>query len=215
LPSIISVNVGGPREVAWNGKAVLTSIWKEPVAGPVHAGATNLEGDRQSDPSVHGGHDKAVYVYPSEHYPWWHGELPGLTLVWGNFGENLTTEGLTEDRVCIGDRLTIGTAEFEITQPRMPCFKLGLRFGRNDMVKRFQHSGRHGFYLRVLREGDLRRGDAVDHATGSGPRVTVRDIAALYTAKEPDEKLLRVAISLPGLSEAWRGELRTKIEGRI
>jgi MOSC domain-containing protein YiiM len=214
LPSIVSINVGGPREVAWNGKIVLTSIWKEPVAGPVRVGATNLEGDRQSDLSAHGGRDKALYAYPSEHYAWWRGELPGMTLDWGNFGENLTTQGLTEDGVCIGDRLTIGTAEFEITQPRMPCFKLGLRFGRSDMVKRFQHSGRHGFYLRVLCEGEIRPGDPVRHSIAAGPRMPVRDIAALYTAKEPDEKLLRLALSLPGLSAAWREDLKQKVEGR-
>lgn len=211
---LISVNVGTPREVAWNGRTVLTSIWKSPVAGPVQVGATNLDGDRQSDLGVHGGRDKSVYAYPSEHYAWWRGELPGVELPWGAFGENLSTAGLDETSVCIGDRIEIGGALFEVTQPRMPCFKLGLRFGRADMVKRFQHSGRHGFYLRVLRTGTIRAGDAIRLLPAVEPRMPVREIAALYTSKEPEAARLRLALSLPGLSDAWREELLEKAEGR-
>ena len=134
---LVSVNVGLPREVDWHGRVVRTSIWKEPVDGAVRVGALNLDGDQQSDLSVHGGTEKAVYVYPREHYEYWKQELPGRDLSWGAFGENLTTEGLLEPDVRIGDRLRIGSAEFLVTQPRMPCFKLGVRFGRDDMVKLF------------------------------------------------------------------------------
>jgi MOSC domain-containing protein YiiM len=211
---IVSINVGRPRAVSWNGKSVLTSIWKEPVAGPVRVGAQNLAGDEQSDLAVHGGRDKAVYAYPSEHYAWWRRELPGLELPWGAFGENLTTGGLSEESVQIGDRLSVGGAEFEVTQPRMPCFKLGIRFGRSDMVRRFQKSGRHGFYLRVLREGEIRAGDAIALSPPEPPRMSVRDIAALYTAKAPEEELLLRAVSLPGLSDAWREEFKKKVECR-
>src|SRR5438552_8126480 len=134
---VVSVNVGGPREVEWRGRRVRTSIWKTPVAGRVRVGRLDLEGDEQSDLAVHGGPDKAVYVYPSEHYDDWRRELPGTDLPWGAFGENLTIQGLLEDGVRIGDRLRAGSAEVSVTQPRMPCYKLGVRFGRDDMVKRF------------------------------------------------------------------------------
>src|SRR5262245_1258123 len=134
---LISVNTGRPRGVQAGGETVRTSIWKSPRAGRVRAAGVNLEGDEQSDLSVHGGVYKAVYVYPSEHYAYWRDELPHIDLGWGAFGENLTTEGLLESTVYVGDRIGIGTAEFQVTQPRQPCFKLGLRLGREDMVRRF------------------------------------------------------------------------------
>jgi len=144
---LLSVNVGLPREVKWNGRIIRTSIFKTPVAGPVQVRNINLDGDQQSDLTVHGGVDKAVYVYPSEHYTFWREELPDADLGWGAFGENFTTQGTLDDKaVHIGDRFRIGSTEFVVTQPRMPCFKLGIRFGRLDMVKRFMHSGRNGFY---------------------------------------------------------------------
>ena len=163
---LISVNAGLPREVQWRGRSVSTSIWKTPVDGRVHVGFLNVDGDRQSDLSVHGGRDKAVYVYPSEHYPYWREQLPGFDLSWGSFGENFTIEGLLESDVSAGDRLDIGTASFVITEPRTPCYKLGIRFGREDMIKRFLESGRSGFYLRVLAEGEVGAGDAVVRASG-------------------------------------------------
>jgi MOSC domain-containing protein YiiM len=172
---VVSINVGLPREVEWHGKIVRTSIFKEPVAGRVRVERLNVEGDRQSDLTVHGGADKAVYAYPAEHYPFWREELPGVDFPWGAFGENFTTEGLIEDGVHIGDQLTAGSAQFVVTQPRMPCFKLGIRFGRPDMVKRFLRSGRTGFYLAVAREGDVPKiqdtlppnGRLVPHIPGS------------------------------------------------
>ena len=157
---LLSVNVGLPREIEWKGKVVRTSIFKVPVRGRVQVGQLNLEGDQQSDLSVHGGIDKAVYAYPSEHYPFWRQELPGMDLAWAVFGENFTTEGLLEETVHIGDRFRVGSAEFVVTQPRMPCFKLGIRFDRSDIVKRFLQSGRTGFYFAVLREGEVTAGDS-------------------------------------------------------
>lgn len=158
---LVSINVGLPREVQWRGKTLRTSIFKAPVSGRIWVKRLNVEGDRQSDLEVHGGSDKAVYAYPAEHYAFWREELPGMTLDWGGFGENFTTEGLLEDTVHIGDRVRIGSAEFVVTHPRMPCFKLGIRFGRQDMVKRFLRSGRTGFYMRVSQEGELTAGDAI------------------------------------------------------
>ena len=158
---LISVNVGLPRVVQWRGRSVLTSIWKTSLQRRVHVGFLNIDGDQQSDLSVHGGRDKAVYVYPSEHYAYWREQLPDFELPWGSFGENFTIEGLLENDVAIGDELDVGTASFVITQPRTPCFKLAIRFGREDMIKRFLRSRRPGFYLRVLREGEVGAGDAI------------------------------------------------------
>lgn len=175
---VISVNVGQPREVDWHGRPVLTSIWKTPVGGPVRVGAVNLEGDRQSDLTVHGGREKSVYVYPSEHYEAWRRELPGVDLPWGVFGENLTIEGLLEGDVRPGDRLRIGSAEFEITKPRLPCFKLGIRFGDDLMVRRFARSGRSGFYLAVIEEGTLAAGDTIAFDPRAEDDVTIADVFA-------------------------------------
>jgi len=147
---LLSVNVGLPREIEWKGKIVRTSIFKAPVPGRIRVAKLNVEGDQQSDLTVHRGIDKAVYADPSEHYPFWRRELPGMDLPWGVFGENLTTEGLLEETLHIGDRLRVGSSEFVVTQPRMPCFKLGIRFNRSDLVKRFLQSGRTGFYFAVL-----------------------------------------------------------------
>ncbi len=156
---LISVNVGLPREITVNDRTVRTSIWKDPVQGRVHVSKLNLDGDEQSDLTVHGGVDKAVYLYPSEHYAYWRAQLPGVELPWGVFGENFSAEGILEDQIRIGDRLRIGSAEFVVTQPRMPCYKLGIRFNRPDIVKHFLQSKRTGFYLAVLREGEVGQGD--------------------------------------------------------
>jgi MOSC domain-containing protein YiiM len=149
---------------------------KSPVSGTVRVSSTNLEGDRQADPSVHGAPKMTVYVYPSEHYAFWRQELPGMDLPWGAFGENFSTEGLLEDDVRIGDRLSIGSAQFAVTQPRMPCFKLGIRFGRQDMVKRFARSGRSGFYLTVLREGEVSPQDRIERLQSGNDNPSVSDV---------------------------------------
>ena len=182
LSKVISINVGLPRDVESRGQIVQTSIFKEPVSGRVRVNRLNVEGDRQSDLTVHGGADKAVYVYPSEHYSFWADELPGVDLPWGVFGENFTTAGLTESNVHIGDRLSIGTAEFVVTQPRMPCFKLGIRFGRPDMVKRFLRSGRTGFYLAVSREGEVGAGDTISVIHRHPEAITIANVVSLYAA---------------------------------
>ena len=171
-----------------------TSIFKEPVAGSVRARTLNLDGDEQSDLSVHGGPDKAVYLYPSEHYAYWRAQLPDMDFPFGAFGENLTSEGLSETAVHIGDLVSIGTAEFVVTQPRLPCFKLGVRFGRLDMVRRFQQTGRSGFYLSVRREGVIAAGDEVHLVAGEQHGVSVADIVRLYTSHGREQALLRRAV---------------------
>jgi MOSC domain-containing protein YiiM len=202
---LLSANVGLPREVEWHGRVVRTSIFKAPVAGRVQVRKINLDGDQQSDLTVHGGVDKAIYVYPSEHYAFWRAELPQADLSWGAFGENFTTEGALEDgAVHIGDRFRIGSAEFVVTQPRIPCFKLGIRFGRADMVKRFLHSGRNGFYLAVAQEGEVTAGDSIQVLARDENGVTIADIVQLYTADAAKQELLQRASELVSLPESWR-----------
>jgi MOSC domain-containing protein YiiM len=208
---LLSVNVGLPREIEWKGKLVRTSIFKAPVLGRVRVTQLNLEGDQQSDLSVHGGIDKAVYAYPSEHYPFWHQELAGMDLPWGVFGENFTTEGLLEEAVHIGDRLRIGSAEFVVTQPRMPCFKLGIRFDRPDIVKRFLQSGRSGFYFAVLKEGEVTVGDSIELLKRDEHGVTVADVVNLYGRDATNQELLRRVSDLPSLPESWRDYFRKRL----
>src|SRR2546421_11718647 len=188
---LLSVNAGLPREVEWRGKVVLTSIFKMPVPGRVRVTRLNVQGDQQSDLSVHGGADKAIYAYPSEHYAFWRNELPAIDFPWGAFGENLTTEGLLEDKVHIGDRFRAGSAEFIVTQPRMPCFKLGIRFNRPDMMKRFLQSKRTGFYLAVTREGEVEEGDAIAFTERQESGGTITDIVNLYSVDSQNQELLR------------------------
>jgi MOSC domain-containing protein YiiM len=208
---IVSITVGLPREVEWRGKTVRTSIFKEPVAGRVRVDRLNVEGDRQSDLTVHGGAAKAVYVYPAEHYAFWRKELPGAGLPWGAFGENFTTEGFVEDGVCIGDTFKAGSAEFVVTQPRMPCFKLGIRFNRPDMVKLFLRSGRTGFYAAVTREGDVAADDAVTWIARHDPAITIAEIVQVYSADAANQDLLRRASELPALPEGWRDHFRKRL----
>jgi MOSC domain-containing protein YiiM len=170
---LVSVQVGRPRKVRWRRTTVSTGIFKAPVAGRIMLRRNNLEGDEQADLSVHGGWDKAVYVYPSEHYAYWRQEPSQMPLPYGSFGENFTTEGLDESNVRIGDRFRIGGAVVEVTQPRMPCYKLAIRFKRPDMPKRFHASGRCGFYLAVIEEGEVGAGDTFERIGGNdrGPSV--------------------------------------------
>lgn len=173
---LVSVNVGLPREVEWRGRRVSTGIFKSPVEGRVRARFLNLDGDQQADLSVHGGKDKAVYAYPEEHYEYWRGELPGVHLPHGSFGENLTTRGLTETQVRIGDSFRVGSTLLRVTQPRMPCYKLALKFERDDMVKRFLASERSGFYLAVVEEGDLAAGDTIEPVERVPHEVAVSEV---------------------------------------
>ena len=208
---LLSINVGLPREVEWRGKVVRTSIFKAPVSGRVRVTRLNVQGDRQSDLSVHGGADKAVYAYPSEHYAFWRNELPDMDLPWGAFGENLTTEGLSEDKVHVGDRFRAGSTEFTVTQPRLPCFKLAIRFNRPDLVKRFLRSGRTGFYLAVIQEGDIGAGDSLDLVAEDNGHVTVADVVGLYAADAPNQGLLRRASESAALPESWREYFRERL----
>jgi MOSC domain-containing protein YiiM len=211
MANLLSINVGQPREIVWDDRVVLTSIWKTPRAGPVAVTRLNLDGDRQSDLTVHGGIEKAVYAYPSEHYAFWRVELSDADLAWGSFGENFTTQGLLEDALHIGDRIQAGTAEFVVTQPRLPCFKLAARFHRLDMVKRFLRSGRSGFYLSVAREGSVTAGDTLTIVARSEGSISVRDVASLYIGGEIDRTLLRRASELQSLPESWRADLRKRL----
>jgi MOSC domain-containing protein YiiM len=209
---VLSVNVGLPRQVEWNGRTVRTSIFKAPVPGRVPVRKINLDGDQQSDLTVHGGVDKAVYVYPSEHYAFWRNELRDADLSWGAFGENFTKEGALDDKaVHIGDRFRIGSAEFVVTQPRMPCFKLGIRFGRSDMVKRFLHSRRNGFYFSVAEEGEVAAGDSVEVVMRDENGITVSDIVDLYIADAAKQDLLQRVSELPTLPESWRAYFRKRL----
>ncbi len=209
---IVSVNVGLPCEVIWKGRKVTTGIFKEPVKGRVTVQRLNLDGDRQADLSVHGGPDKAVYGYPAEHYDYWQHELPGMKLPWGMFGENLTTEGLLEEVVNIGDRFRIGSSVLMVTQPRMPCYKLALRFGRNDIVKKFLRSGRPGFYFSVLEEGEVSTGDEIELVSRDENNITVADITRLYVSEKDNLDLLYRAVQIEALSESWRGYFQRQIE---
>src|SRR6185503_16893903 len=198
---IISLNVGKPQLVIVNDQPVSTGIFKEPIADRVMLRTLNLEGDRQADLSVHGGPYKAVYVYPSEHYDYWKHELPEMHLPWGMFGENLTTTGLFETEVNIGDKFRVGMAEVMVTQPRMPCYKLGIRFGRADIIKRFLISERSGFYLSVLKESDTGAGDQFEQIEKNASCVRVMDITRLYSSDKENVDLLRRAIETEALPE--------------
>ncbi len=209
---LISVNVGLPREVIWKSRTVTTGIFKEPIESPVMVRKLNLDGDRQADLSVHGGLDKAVYGYPAEHYDYWRHELPGMNLPWGMFGENFTTEGLLEGAVNIGDRFRIGSSVLMVTQPRMPCYKLAVKFGRDDIVKRFLRSGRPGFYFSVLTEGEVSAGDEIELISRDENNITIADITRLYVGERDNLDLLNRAVQVEALPGSWRDYFQRQIE---
>jgi len=212
---VVSLNVGLPREVVWHGRTVTTGIFKEAVEGRAALRKLNLEGDRQADLAVHGGEYKAVYCYPVEHYGYWRGELPGRDLPAGMFGENFTSEGLREDSVHLGDRFSVGSAEVVVTQPRMPCYKLGVRFESDGMVRRFLASGRTGFYFAVTREGEVGAGDEMKMVSRDENAMPVSEITRLYVAKRYDQedvKSVRRALRVAALPEGWKGYFRERLE---
>lgn len=204
---IISVNVGMPRLVEYNGEPVSTAIYKNPAAGKVRVNPLNLAGDAQADLRVHGGASKSVYAYPFEHYAFWQNEYPDKDLPFAIFGENLTTEGILETEICAGDRIRIGTAEFIVTEPRFPCFKLGIRFNRKDIIRRFQKSRRSGFYLSVAKTGELEAGDAIEFLERDPHRVTIEELVKLSGEKNVSEIALR-ALKVEALPESWKERLR-------
>src|SRR6185436_10762163 len=207
------INVGRPRIVRRDGEPVSTAIFKTPVTGRVKLQTLNLEGDRQADLSVHGGPTKAVYVYPVEHYDYWRGELPGMELPWGMFGENFTTRGLNESEINIGDTFQVGTAIVMVTEPRMPCYKLGIRFGRADILKRFLASERTGFYLSVKKEGEVGTGDRIELIEQAEDSVRVSDITRLYGRDKNNRELLVRATQVAALPESWREYFQRRLDG--
>ena len=210
---LVSVAVGTPQIVETPGEGfITTAIFKRPVHGRVKVNELNIEGDAQADLRVHGGWSKAVYAYPHEHYEFWRRELSaGIELEPAQFGENLTTEGLLETELWIGDRLRIGTAEFTVTEPRMPCSKLGVRFGRKDIIRRFLQSRRSGFYLSVGITGDLAPGDSIEIISRDDNKVSVHDIVRLWVEDKDDVETMTRALNVDALPEKWKESFRDRI----
>src|SRR5215831_2132129 len=212
---LVSVNCGLPREVEWHGRTVVTGIFKEPVGGRVALRKLNLDGDRQADLTVHGGEAKAVYCYSLAHYEYWKAELPGRHLPMGMFGENFTTDGLSENGVFVGDRFSIGSAEVVVTQPRLPCYKLGIKFQSDEMVKRFLASGRTGFYVAVTREGDVAAGDTIVSLARDPNSVPVSEVTRLYVTKqysEGDADSVSRMLGIAALPDSWKDYFRKRLE---
>ena len=212
---LVSVNTGLPREVMWHGRPVTTGIFKEPVEGRVALRKLDLDGDRQADLTVHGGEYKAVYCYPIAHYDYWKRELPGRDLPMAIFGENFTADVLLEDSVHLGDHFSVGSAEVVVTQPRLPCYKLGIRFQSDDMVRRFLASGRTGFYFAVTREGEVGVGDEIKVIARDPNAVPVSEITRLYIAKrygDDDVNSVRRALRVVTLPESWKEYFRKRLQ---
>lgn len=207
-----TIAVGGPRTVRWRGEEVTTSIFKEPVPGPLTVRPHNLAGDRQSDLRVHGGEYKAVYAYAAEHYPFWEAQL-GRRLEPAHFGENLTIEEFEEPAVCIGDTFRVGTAVLEATIPRLPCHKLAIRFANPGMVKTFTQAGRWGIYFRVVSEGRIAVGDAVERIETDPRRVPVYEVARVYVADRGDREAVARLVAHPRLDPGWREHFRRILDG--
>jgi len=208
---LISLNVGLPRIVASNGEPVTTGIFKEPKQGPVMLRTLNLDGDRQADLTVHGGVSKAVYGYPVEHYEFWKRELPEMELPYGMFGENFTTEGMLENALNVGDRFRVGEAELMVTEPRLPCYKLGIKFGRTDIIRKFLQSRRTGFYFAVVKEGEVEAEDEIEPLSRDSNNITIADITRLYAFEKDDVETLRRAVKLEALSDSWREYFQKQI----
>jgi MOSC domain-containing protein YiiM len=212
---VFSLNVGVPREVKWYGGEIRTGIYKQPVEGRVNLRRLNLDGDRQADLTVHGGPYKAVYCYPHEHYEYWNKTLPGRELTIGIFGENFTTEGMLEDSVHLGDEFAAGTAEVVVTQPRLPCYKVGIRLEDGLMVKRFLASGRSGFYMAVKKAGEVAAGDDITLITRDPERVSIAAFNRLYVAKHYDRddvSVIERMLGIAALPEDWKEHFRERLE---
>jgi ferredoxin-NADP reductase/MOSC domain-containing protein YiiM/ferredoxin len=212
MARLLSVNVGLPRDVAWKERTVHTGVWKSPVTGRCRVGRLNLEGDGQGDLAGHGGEHRAVFVYQIESYRYWQEQLKREDFVYGQFGENFTVEELPDDVVCIGDRFQVGTALFEVTQPRVTCYRVGIRMNEPRMAALLTSSGRPGFYFRVLREGEVGAGDEIVKVGEAAERMTVAEInALLYLPPHPRERLER-ALRIEALSQGWRGSLEALLQ---
>ena len=208
---LISLNAGLPRIVESNGEPVATGIFKEPKQGPIMLRTLNLDGDRQADLTVHGGVSKAVYAYPVEHYEFWKKELPEMELPYGMFGENFTTEGMLEEALNVGDRFRVGEAELMVTEPRLPCYKLGIKFGRTDIIRKFLQSRRTGFYFAVVKEGEVEAGNEIELLSRDSNDITIADITRLYAFEKNDLQTLRRAVKLKALSDSWREYFQKQI----
>ncbi len=212
---IVSLNVGLPRDVQWHGETVTTGIFKSPTAARIRLRKLNLDGDRQADLTVHGGEHKAVYCYPLEHYAYWKEKLPGRDLPHGVFGENLTTVGMLESDVHIGDRFAINDAEVVVSQPRLPCYKLGVRFQADDMVKKFLASRRIGFYVAVTREGEIAAGDEIVPVARNANGVSIADFLRLFLAKRftrADTLAIQQLFELPSVPHDWKLYFRDRLQ---
>jgi MOSC domain-containing protein YiiM/ferredoxin-NADP reductase len=214
MARLLSVNVGLPRDIVWKGRTVHTGIWKIPVHGRCRIGQLNLEGDGQGDLAGHGGEHRAVFVYQIESYGYWQEQLKRSDFVYGQFGENFTTEGLTDDAVCIGDRFQIGTALFEVTQPRVTCFRIGIRMNEPRMASLLTSSGRPGFYFRVLREGEVAAGDEIVKVREAGEHITVAEINALLYLPDHARERLERALRIEALSPGWRGSFEALLQSQ-
>jgi MOSC domain-containing protein YiiM len=208
---LLSINVSKPRTVTISGNSVATGIFKEPAAGPVVVRELGLEGDGQADQENHGGIYKAVYVYPFEHYAHWSSELGRSDFAFGQFGENLTVEGLLEDQIFIGDMLRTGDALFEVTQPRVPCFKLAHKMGMLTFPKLFARSGRTGFYLRVLAEGTINAGDSIERVKTHPSALSVRTMMDVMHFDRDNISVMEQAVAIPALTPSWRDEIRARL----
>jgi ferredoxin-NADP reductase/MOSC domain-containing protein YiiM len=212
MPTLLSVNVGMPQNVPWQGRTVYTGVWKHPVSGPVMARRLNLDGDGQGDLRGHGGEQRAVLVYQIGSYQHWARHFGREDLEYGQFGENLTVEGLPDDQVCIGDRYRIGEAEFEVTQPRVTCYRVGLRFGEPELPALLVSHHRPGFYMRVVHEGRIQAGDPIVRIRIGPHALTVADTDALLYLPDRDSRKLRLAVQIPALSPGWQGSLRNLLD---
>src|SRR5215217_5226717 len=206
---LLSVNVGGPREVEWQGRTVRTAIWKAPVAGPRMVRRLNIDGDDQGDRLAHGGEHRAVFVYQLESYRYWERELGRDDFTYGQFGENFTVEGLPDDEVCVGDRYRVGGALFEVTQPRVTCYRVGIRMENPAMPTLLVAHHRPGFYLRVLEEGQVQAGDAIVKVADGPERLTIADVDALLYLPGKSRDMLERALRVPALSEGWQQSFRS------
>src|SRR3974390_1730486 len=214
MAPVLLVDGGPPRGIGWTGRTVHTGIWKNPVTGRCRVGRLNLEGDGQGDLVGHGGEQQAVFVYQIESYRYWQQHLKRTDFVHGQFGENFTTEGLADDEVCIGDRYRIGSALFEITAPRVTCYRVGIRLDEPRMAALLTGSGRPGFYFRVLEEGEVGAGDPIEQVARGQESMTVTEVSALlYSSQHPREQLERV-LKIPALSPGWRGSFQVLLESQ-
>lgn len=208
---LLSIHIGQVREVKYNGRMTTTGIFKQEVNGPKNVSFLNIEGDKQADLTVHGGENKAVYAYPAEHYDYWEEKRPDLEFYPGVFGENLSITGLKEKDVCVGDVYKIGSVVFSVTTPRLPCFKLGIKMGDPTIIRDFLLANKSGFYFKVLEEGIIEPGDAIEKVSNDGYGLSITELVALHSTEKQNKELLQKAINSPTLQDDWRDDFEVKL----